>query len=87
LTVHGVKNVWQTEIHTAEPLVPESSSFEVKIDVEKLKKYKSATELITQEVKHYVLWSTYLLIIFGIRRYATALEGISIIVPIYEKGV
>jgi hypothetical protein len=30
-----------TEIHTAEPLVPEPSSSEVEIDIEKLKRYKS----------------------------------------------
>ena len=29
LNVHGVKDFRQTEIHTAEPLVPESSAFEV----------------------------------------------------------
>jgi hypothetical protein len=29
-----------TEIHAAEPLVLEHSSFEVEIDVEKLKRYK-----------------------------------------------
>jgi len=41
LNVHGVNDVRQTEIHTAEPLVPESSSFEVEIAIEKLKSYKS----------------------------------------------
>jgi len=28
-TVHGVNDVRQTEIHTAEPVVPEPSAFEV----------------------------------------------------------
>jgi hypothetical protein len=41
LNVHGVSNVRQTEIHTAEPLVPEPSSFEVETAIEKLKRYKS----------------------------------------------
>jgi hypothetical protein len=41
LNVHGVNDVWQTEIHTAEPLVPEPSSSEVEIAIEKLKRYKS----------------------------------------------
>jgi hypothetical protein len=41
LNVHGVKDVRQTEIHTAETLVPEPSSFEVEIAIEKLKRYKS----------------------------------------------
>jgi len=41
LNVHGVSDVRQTEIHTAEPLVPESSAFEFDIAVEKLKRCKS----------------------------------------------
>jgi hypothetical protein len=31
----------QTEIHTAEPLVPDPSTFDVLIAIEKLKRYKS----------------------------------------------
>jgi hypothetical protein len=45
LNVHGDSDVRQTEIHTAEPLVPEPSAFEVQMAIEKLKRYKSA-ELI-----------------------------------------
>jgi hypothetical protein len=41
LNVHGINDVWQTEIHTAEPLVPEPSSYEVEIAIERLKRYKS----------------------------------------------
>jgi hypothetical protein len=41
LNVHGVNDVRQTEIHTAEPLVPETSSSEVEIAIEKLKRCKS----------------------------------------------
>jgi hypothetical protein len=41
LNVHGVKDVRQTKIHTAEPLVPVPSSSEVEIAIEKLKRYKS----------------------------------------------
>jgi hypothetical protein len=40
LNVHGVNDVRQTEMHTAEPLVSEPSSFEVEITIEKLKRYK-----------------------------------------------
>jgi hypothetical protein len=40
LTVHGVNDVRQTEMHAAEPLVSEPSSFQVEIDIEKLKRYK-----------------------------------------------
>jgi hypothetical protein len=35
LNVHGVNDVTQTEIHTAEPLVPEPISCEVEIATEK----------------------------------------------------
>jgi len=38
---HGVGGVKQTEIHTAEPLVPETSAFDVEMAVEKLKGRKS----------------------------------------------
>jgi len=41
LNVHGFNDVWQTEIHTAEPLVPESSDFEFEIVIEKLNRHKS----------------------------------------------
>jgi hypothetical protein len=37
LNVHGVNDVRQTEIHTAEPPVPEPSAFEVELVIEKLK--------------------------------------------------
>jgi hypothetical protein len=40
-SVHEVNDGSQTEIHTAEPLVPEPSSSEVGIVIGKLKKYKS----------------------------------------------
>ena len=41
LNIHGVNDVRQTELHTAEPLVPELSPFEVKFAIEKLKSHKS----------------------------------------------
>jgi hypothetical protein len=41
LNVHRVSDVRQIEIHTAEPLVPDPSPFEVKIAIAKLKKHKS----------------------------------------------
>jgi len=41
LNVHGAKDVRQPEIHTAEPLVPEPSDFEVELAIEKLKSHKS----------------------------------------------
>jgi hypothetical protein len=41
LNIHGVNDVRQTEVHTAEPLVPEPSAFEVEMAIEKLKRHKS----------------------------------------------
>jgi hypothetical protein len=38
LNVHGVSDIRQIEIHTAEPLVPDSNPFEVEISIENLKK-------------------------------------------------
>ena len=40
LNVHGVHDVRQTETHTAEPLVPEPSAFEVDLAIEKLRSHK-----------------------------------------------
>jgi len=37
LNIHRVNDVRQTEIHTAEPLVPEPTVFEVELAIEKLK--------------------------------------------------
>jgi len=37
----GISDVRQTEIHTAEPLVSESSVFEFEMFIEKLKRHKS----------------------------------------------
>jgi hypothetical protein len=41
LNIHGVHDVRQMDIHTAEPLVSEPSLVEVEIDIGKLKSYKS----------------------------------------------
>jgi hypothetical protein len=42
LHLHNVSDVRQTEVHTAEPLVPCPSRLEVEIAIAKLKKYKSS---------------------------------------------
>jgi len=39
--IHGVIDVRQTEIHTAEPLVPEPNTCEFEMAIEKLKRQKS----------------------------------------------
>jgi len=41
LNVHGVSEVRQAEIHTAEPLGPEPNALEVEVAIEKLKSHKS----------------------------------------------
>jgi hypothetical protein len=41
LNVHSASDVRQIEIHTAEPLEPDPSPFEVEIAIAKLKRYKS----------------------------------------------
>jgi len=41
LNIHGVNDVRQTEINTAEPTVPEPSAFEVALAIEKIKSNKS----------------------------------------------
>ena len=40
LSIHEVNDVRQTELHTAEPLVPEPSAFEVELAIDKLKSHK-----------------------------------------------
>jgi hypothetical protein len=46
LNAHGVHDVRQMDIHTAEPLVPEPSLVEVGIAIGMLKMHKSPAELI-----------------------------------------
>jgi hypothetical protein len=40
-SLHGVSDVRQTEIHTAEPLLPEPGAFEVEVAIAKIKRHKS----------------------------------------------
>jgi hypothetical protein len=37
LNIHGVNDVRQTELHTAEPIVPVPNALEFKLAIEKLK--------------------------------------------------
>jgi len=67
------KRFRQTKIHTAEPLVPEPSAFEVKLAIEKLKSHKSpGTDQIPAElrqgVEQFTMKSTFLSFLFGIRK-------------------
>jgi hypothetical protein len=60
MKVCDVNNVRQTEMHTAEPLIPKPSSFMVEIAIEKLKRYKYQVLIkfqqnwSKQEVIHYI---------------------------------
>ena len=49
--VHGIKDVGQAEIHTAEPLVPEPSVSEVELAIEKLKSHKSLVQIPAELIK------------------------------------
>jgi hypothetical protein len=40
LNIQGINDVRQTEVHTAEPLVPEPSAYEVEMAIVKLKRHK-----------------------------------------------
>ena len=74
LNICGVSEVRQTEIHTAEPIVPEPSAFEFEMAFEKLKRHKSPgidhipVEWLNQWVEQIALRSINLLILFGIRK-------------------
>ena len=74
MNVHGVYDVRQTEIHTAEPLVPAPSVFEFELEIEKLKSRKSQgidqipEELMKEGEEQLTVKSIILLILFGIRR-------------------
>jgi len=70
----GLMMLRQTEIHKAEPLVPETSGFEVELAIEKLKSHKSPgidqipSELIKAGVRQFAVRCINLLFLFGIRR-------------------
>jgi len=53
LNIHEVNDARQTELHTAEPLVPEPSAFEVELAIEKLKSHKSPgiDQILTELIK------------------------------------
>ena len=74
LNVHGVSDVRQTEICTAEPLVHEPSAFEAEMVTKKLKRYKSPgtdevpVEMIKAGGQQFTVRSINLLILLGIRR-------------------
>ena len=92
LNVHGVNDAIQTEIHTAELLVPEPSAFEVDMTIEKLKRYKApGIHQIPAEVNkaggrtvHYQIHK--LVVSIWNKEELPEEWKESIIVPIYKKG-
>jgi hypothetical protein len=92
VNIHGVNDVRQTEVHTAESLVPEPSAVEVEMAIEKLKRHRSrgidqipaesikagGRKIRSETHKHIIsVWSK-----------AELSEGrmVPFIVPIYKKG-
>jgi len=90
--VHGVSDVRQTEIHTAEPLVPEPSAYEVAMAIEKLNRHKSPgiDQIPAEMIKagsrtigfkiHELIY-----LIWNLEKLSEGWKE-SIIVPIYKKG-
>jgi len=90
--VHGVKDVGQTEMHTAEPLVPEPSASEVELAIEKLKSHKSPG---IDQIPAELIKAGSRTICFDIHKLITSIwkkEKLpeewkeSVIVPIHKKG-
>jgi hypothetical protein len=92
LNVHGVNDVRQTELHTAEPLVHEPSAFEVDLAIEKLKCHKSlGTDQIPAELIKAggrTICCDIPKLIISVRNKEELPEEWkeSIILPIYKKG-
>jgi hypothetical protein len=92
LNVHGVHDVRQMDIHTAEPLIPEPSLIEMEIAIGKLKSYKSpGTDQIPAELIKSggeTLYSEIHRLICCIwnKEELPQQWKESIIVPVYEKG-
>ena len=90
--MHGVKDIGQTEIHTAEPLVPDPSASEVELAIDKLKSHKppGIAQLPAELIK---VWDrTICLEIHKLSTFIWKKEELpeewkeSIIVPIHKKG-
>jgi hypothetical protein len=90
--VHGVNDVRQTEIHTAEPLVPKPNANELEMAIESPRRHKSPgiaqipAELIKRGVELFPLRTINLLIPSGIKRNCLRSGRIRSFLPIYKKG-
>ena len=92
LNVHGISDVRQAEIHTAEPLVPEPSALENELAIEKLKIHKSPG---IDQIPAELIKAGGSTILFAIHKLIIAIwnkEKLpgewreSIILPIHKKG-
>jgi hypothetical protein len=91
IEIHGVNDVRQAEIHSAEPVVPEPSVSEIELAIQKIKSHNSpGIDQIPAELNKAVG----IIIRFGIHKFIISIwnndelpeEGKnSIIVPIYKK--
>jgi len=74
MNIYVVNDVTKTEIHTAKPLVPESSASDIELAIEKLKSHKPPgidqipAEMIKAGVEQFAMRTINLLFLFGIRR-------------------
>ena len=90
--MHGVKDVGQAEIHTAELLVPEPSATEVELAIGKQKSHKSPgiDQILAELIKAggRTIWLEIHKLITSIWKKEELLEEWkgSIIVPIHKKG-
>ena len=91
--VHGVKDVGQAEIHTAEPLVPEPRASEVELTIDKLKSHKSSgidhvpAELIKARGRTICLEINKLITSIWKKEKLPEERKESIIVPIHKTGI
>jgi hypothetical protein len=90
--VHGIIDVRQTEIHTAEPLVSKRSDLEIEMAIEKLKRHKSpgTDQFVAELIKAggWIICSEFHKLINSILNKEELPEKRkeSIVVPIYKKG-
>jgi hypothetical protein len=91
LNVHGVHDIKQMVIHTAEPLVPETKFVEVENAIGKLESYKFPgtdqilVEFVKAGVKHYILRYRLISSMWNKEELPQQWKE-SIIVPIYKKA-
>jgi len=90
LNVHGVNDVRQTELHTAEPLMPKLSAFELAIEKPKSHKSPGIDQIPAELIKAggRIIWYEIHKLINPIRNKKKLPKEWkeSIILPIYKKG-